>query len=213
VTACVHCRASRGKRTCPALGGLICAPCCGTYRLVEIRCPEECPYLGGERYQADRRQDRGVRKGGDYVRSRLRIFPSEEVFAFAMEVEERVYRWVRVHGQVDEGTVASALEAMRAAFGPVVVASSLGHPLARDLVEAASDPRGPFAKFREKEPGARAKVLARLAEDVRARAGATPGYLDLLRPFFDEVSDPRSLAAELRSKGGEKVSRGGILLP
>ena len=154
-----------------------------------------------------------MRRGGDYVRSRLRLFPSEEVFAFAMEIEERIYRWTKVHGPVDEGTAAAALDALRAAFGTVVVASAPGHPLARELAEAASDPKGPFAKFKERQPGARAKVVARLAEDVRARAGVSPGYLDLLGPFFDQVSEPRSLAAEIRAKGGERVSPGGIVLP
>ncbi len=44
---CVHCGASKGKRACPALGGEICAPCCGKYRLVEIACPADCKWLGG----------------------------------------------------------------------------------------------------------------------------------------------------------------------
>jgi hypothetical protein len=42
---CPLCRQRRGRRTCPALGEQICAVCCGTKRLVEIRCPPNCPYL------------------------------------------------------------------------------------------------------------------------------------------------------------------------
>jgi hypothetical protein len=42
---CPLCRQRRGRRTCPALGEQICAVCCGTKRLVEIRCPPDCPYL------------------------------------------------------------------------------------------------------------------------------------------------------------------------
>jgi len=30
---------------CPALNEQICAICCGTKRMVEIRCPSDCPYL------------------------------------------------------------------------------------------------------------------------------------------------------------------------
>ena len=44
---CVHCGKSKGKRACPALGGEICAPCCGKHRLVEIACPADCRWLGG----------------------------------------------------------------------------------------------------------------------------------------------------------------------
>jgi len=62
---CVYCRARKGKRICPALGGLICSQCCGEYRVVRIACPSDCPYLdpnadyqrkrAGERYAQDRR--------------------------------------------------------------------------------------------------------------------------------------------------------------
>jgi hypothetical protein len=42
---CPLCHQRKAKRGCPALGGLICAVCCGTKRLVEIRCPADCVYL------------------------------------------------------------------------------------------------------------------------------------------------------------------------
>src|SRR5947208_4605320 len=61
---CVYCHTSKGKRTCPALGGLICSVCCGEHRLISINCPADCPYLeAGTDYQRQRvgelfRQDR-----------------------------------------------------------------------------------------------------------------------------------------------------------
>lgn len=46
---CWFCNKVKGKRVCPARGGaLICSRCCGTKRRVEIRCPEDCPYLHGK---------------------------------------------------------------------------------------------------------------------------------------------------------------------
>jgi hypothetical protein len=42
---CVSCGRRKGKRACPALGGLICTTCCGTKRLKEIACPPDCQYL------------------------------------------------------------------------------------------------------------------------------------------------------------------------
>ncbi len=42
---CIHCGGRKGKRACPALNGLICAQCCGEYRVLEIDCPDECGYL------------------------------------------------------------------------------------------------------------------------------------------------------------------------
>ena len=44
---CVHCGARKGERGCPALGGDICARCCGKHRLVDIGCPGDCRWLGG----------------------------------------------------------------------------------------------------------------------------------------------------------------------
>jgi hypothetical protein len=38
----------KGKRACPARGdALICTKCCGTNRVVAIRCPADCIYLHG----------------------------------------------------------------------------------------------------------------------------------------------------------------------
>ena len=42
---CVLCDQRKGKRPCPAKGGLICAQCCGEKRVLEINCPEHCEYL------------------------------------------------------------------------------------------------------------------------------------------------------------------------
>ncbi|MBI3047106.1 MAG: hypothetical protein HYY76_02235 [Acidobacteria bacterium] len=42
---CASCGRRKGRRECPALGRTICTVCCGTKRLVEIRCPNDCAYL------------------------------------------------------------------------------------------------------------------------------------------------------------------------
>jgi hypothetical protein len=47
MATCSYCQQRKGKRTCPALGAMICAPCCGRHRLQEIDCPSDCTYLGG----------------------------------------------------------------------------------------------------------------------------------------------------------------------
>lgn len=46
---CPLCRARTARRSCPALGQEICAACCGSKRLVEIRCPDTCGYLRSAR--------------------------------------------------------------------------------------------------------------------------------------------------------------------
>ena len=62
---CPHCRRRRARRACPALGHQICAVCCGTKRLTEIRCPSDCTYLVSARTHppavVQRQQERDAR--------------------------------------------------------------------------------------------------------------------------------------------------------
>lgn len=46
---CPLCARRKARRSCPALGRTICALCCGTKRLSEIRCPDDCPHLAAAR--------------------------------------------------------------------------------------------------------------------------------------------------------------------
>jgi hypothetical protein len=49
MTTCPSCGQRKGRRRCPALGQDICPICCGTKRLSEIDCPENCVHLGAAR--------------------------------------------------------------------------------------------------------------------------------------------------------------------
>jgi len=61
---CPLCQSRPAKRQCPALERNICAVCCGTKRLTEIRCPDSCGYLASARRhpaaQLQRQRDRDV---------------------------------------------------------------------------------------------------------------------------------------------------------
>lgn len=61
---CPLCGARKAKRACPATGRDICPHCCGTKRLVELRCPAECGYLETARLHpaaaVQRQHDRDV---------------------------------------------------------------------------------------------------------------------------------------------------------
>jgi hypothetical protein len=46
---CPLCGSRKARRACPALQQEICAVCCGTKRLTEIRCPPTCGYLHSAR--------------------------------------------------------------------------------------------------------------------------------------------------------------------
>jgi len=47
--SCPLCQLRKERRACPALHQTICAVCCGTKRLTEIQCPDDCVYLTSAR--------------------------------------------------------------------------------------------------------------------------------------------------------------------
>lgn len=47
--SCPLCRSRKERRFCPALQQTICPVCCGTKRLAEIQCPDDCAYLSAAR--------------------------------------------------------------------------------------------------------------------------------------------------------------------
>lgn len=69
---CPLCRQRKARRSCPALQQAICAVCCGTKRLTEIRCPSDCSYLASAREHPPaasvRRQQRDVTLLIQYMR-------------------------------------------------------------------------------------------------------------------------------------------------
>jgi hypothetical protein len=54
MATCLYCEHRKGKRSCPALAGTICATCCGQHRLRDIDCPTGCVHLGGLKTSVDR---------------------------------------------------------------------------------------------------------------------------------------------------------------
>jgi hypothetical protein len=47
--SCPICHTRKPRRACPALHQTICPVCCGTKRLIEIQCPDDCVYLTSAR--------------------------------------------------------------------------------------------------------------------------------------------------------------------
>jgi hypothetical protein len=47
--SCPLCHTRKPRRACPALQQTICPVCCGTKRLTEIQCPDDCTYLTSSR--------------------------------------------------------------------------------------------------------------------------------------------------------------------
>ncbi|HZC67599.1 MAG TPA: hypothetical protein VE201_03175 [Nitrospirales bacterium] len=118
-TTCVYCHTRKGKRSCPALSGLICSTCCGENRLTKINCPADCPYLeAGTDYQRQR-------VGELFRQDRRRVY--REVFEIGGEKAAGLFNLIEIvcfsyfHNKPSglDGEVIAALEFIRRLLSPI----------------------------------------------------------------------------------------------
>lgn len=189
VATCPLCRKRRARRACPALGHQICAVCCGTKRLTEIRCPSDCSYLVSARTHppavVQRQQERDARFllpliDGLGRRQYQLFFVVQGTFHRLAESGEM---------PVNDDVVLDTARALAATYDTAskgiiyehrpasLPAERLAHEL-KPLLEG-TDGRGPVANERDL-----ADVLRRIeraATDARKTLdGGTHAYLDLV---------------------------------
>jgi hypothetical protein len=128
MTVCSYCRRRKGKRSCPALGGFICAVCCATHRGRAIRCPTDCVYfLPGEAYQQERsgqllwraRQpvyDALARSGGERGVVLLNLIDFA-CYGYAAGSSDRM-------ANVTDQELLAGMEEIRATLSPLTVAAA-----------------------------------------------------------------------------------------
>lgn len=206
---CPLCRQRKARRACPALNHPICAICCGTKRLVEIRCPTNCPYLATAREHPPAAVVRQQRQDVGLLVESLRDLNARQsqLFFLAASLIAR-YRSSDLESIVDDdvvqaaGTLAATFET--AARGVIyehraasVPAARLAAALKAGLAEAAAGGAGsPFERdaaviLRRIEQAAR-----RMVEAGQAGSRAFIGLLERVVQRSDESapepdSEPR----------------------
>jgi len=187
---CPLCGARKARRACPALGRDICPVCCGTKRLVEIRCPADCAYL-----VTSREHPAGiVKKQQEHDLSLLvhlmRDFNDRQA-QLLLDVTTFLAKY-RPEGleNVLDADVADAAAALAATFETASRGLIYDHRPAslpaerlaarlREIVSATAPPHGSTAFERET-----AAVLRRIESTVRELSAREPGggrpFLDLL---------------------------------
>jgi hypothetical protein len=190
---CPLCRVRRARRACPALGQQICAVCCGTKRLTEIRCPGDCPYLATARDHPAAAVVRQQQRDLGLIAHFLRDFNQRQSQLFLLISTFLVrYQPPELQRCVDDD-VAQAVEALAATFetasrGVIYEhrpasgsAGRLSSALKALLVEAAE--QGPQAGGSAFERDA-AVALRRVQEAAREIRALEPGnrraFLDLM---------------------------------
>ena len=114
---CILCNSRKGKRHCPAKGTLICAPCCGRLRVVEIPCPPDCGYLAeGQGHQAGKKYMRQLRREQDPDRS-LRLYENLQLYRpIIHEIEVEILHYGRGLRSFRDRHVLDAVRLLRKTY-------------------------------------------------------------------------------------------------
>jgi len=121
MSKCLYCEQRKGKRSCPALNGLICSQCCGSHRVVSIACPADCVFLDsnldyqqkrvGERFEQDRRTfyRELMELGGERAAEIFYVF------------EALTFRFFQSRRDAQDGEMIAGIECLRRSFSPIHV--------------------------------------------------------------------------------------------
>ena len=133
MSKCVYCHERKGKRPCPALGGVICSQCCGTYRVVSIACHSDCAYL-------DTNVEYHQKRVGDQCEQERRTFYKDlldqsgdkaaEMFYF---LEAVTFKHFHAKSDAQDGEVIAAIQALRRSFSPIHVPEGMAPPFTQAL--------------------------------------------------------------------------------
>jgi len=187
---CPLCGTRRARRGCPALDKQICAVCCGTKRLVQIRCPTDCAWLATAREHPPatlvRQRQRDVEILSRILRD-LNERQSQLLFLVATFLTR--YHPAELHAPIDDD-VAEALGSLAATFETASRGLIYDHRPASVLAERLATALRPVLEEAGRGAGSAferdaAVVLRRLEEairDVRTFDQTNrQAFLDLLR--------------------------------
>ena len=124
MSQCVYCKQRKGKRPCPALGGLICSPCCGEHRIVRVSCPSDCLYLGtGSDYQQKRLSEQFMPVRREFYRE-ISELGGEKAVALYNLIEVVTFSYFQGRRDGQDAEVVAAIQALRRTLSPLHVPSA-----------------------------------------------------------------------------------------
>jgi len=121
MSQCSYCHQRKGKRPCPALGGFICAQCCGEHRVVRVSCPTDCQYLGtGSDYQQKRLSSLFMPMRREFYRQ-LGELGGEKAVALYNLVEVVTFSYFEGRRDGQDAEIIAAIQALRRTLSPLHV--------------------------------------------------------------------------------------------
>lgn len=195
--ACPLCGTRKARRTCPALGQSICPVCCGTKRLVEIRCPESCAYLASAREHpaavVRRQRERDV----------ARLLPTiselterqQQLFFLLQSIvlrhtPEGFVRLIDTDVADAAGALAATFEtAARGVIYEHAPASPAAHSLMTAFKALIADLRDRRVAVYDGEVAIALRAIERGARSTAAPGEGDRAYIDLAARLMDAVPD------------------------
>lgn len=214
---CPSCGQRKGRRACPALGRPICTVCCGSKRLVEIRCPSDCAYLAvAEQHPpavVQRRRERqgrwlaSVVDGLTQAQYQLFLFVQVSVAAHATRAA-----WPLLDRDVEEAARALASTFETASKGIIYEHQAASLPAQRLTadVRAAIETLGREGRPpRDDDLASALRRTERAAQEAGREFGGERAYLDLLAELFPKRAE--RAVAEGGIDEGPRAS--GLIIP
>lgn len=219
---CPLCRQRRARRACPALGHQICAVCCGTKRLREIRCPSDCTYLVSARTHppavVQRQQERDAR----FLLSIIDGLGRRQYQLFFV-VQATIHRLTETDEMpVNDDVVRDTAQALAATYETASKGIIYEHRpsslpaerLARELkpLLEGKDGRGPVANERDLLEVLRR--VERAATDARKTLdGGAHAYLDLVGRVMRSSSGGSTGDADATTPGKTAGPAASVIIP
>ena len=169
MSKCVYCHQRKGRRSCPALQGLICSQCCGEHRLTRISCPPDCSYLDtGSEYQQRRLGEQFGPIRREWYRS-LNDIGGEKAAALFNLIEVVTFTYFHDRRDGQDAEIIAAIQALRRTLSPLHVPTA---------------PMPVFAEHLKKEYDNFVKQQPQQMADTHT----APDLLDRLLAFIGEFS-------------------------
>lgn len=197
---CPVCGHRKGRRQCPALAQTICPVCCGTKRLVEIRCPSDCAYLASAREHpaavVRRQQQRAIAALTPTIQH-LTERQQQLFFLFQTLIARHTPQgFARL---VDED-VADAAGALAATFETAVrgviyehtAQSPVAQALMTEMKTMLAQMREQGAKVYDQEIVTTLRAIEQGARTVRTSAGEKTAYLELVGTLLQGAPAPEA---------------------
>lgn len=163
MSKCVYCHQRKGKRPCPALGGLICSQCCGEHRTIRIACPSDCMYLeSNSDYQQKRAGDRFAHERREFYKVLFEI-GSEPAAALFNLVEMVTFGYFHNRRDAQDGEVIAALQTLRRTLSPLHIPAGPPPVFAEHLKKE-------YETFAKQPPQGQGPLDQQTATDVLDRA-------------------------------------------